>query len=162
MAIIQTSVLITFRNVWKLPQFQQFSWLPATWDKTHHICSKDWFVSLIFLLDWILELSSAARPTLGSAYIEYPNFPSLSSKTTIPTPIWSGLVRFNHAICRLWGRSMDNANFATESSAQNMWFHRYILVLQKRFEWAKQYLNKARMSDMITGYPCDIHIWWPS
>lgn len=57
---------------------------------------------------------------------------------------------------------MDSANFATDISVQNMWCQRYILVLQKRFEWANQYLNKARMSDMDTGYPGDIHIWGPS
>jgi hypothetical protein len=53
---------------------------------------------------------------------------------------------------------MDSANFATDISAQNTWCQRCILVLQKRFEWAKQYLKKARMSDMITGYPRDIYI----
>ena len=54
---------------------------------------------------------------------------------------------------------MDSANFATDISAQNMWYQRCILVLQKSFEQAKQCLNKARMSDMVTGYPRDIYIW---
>lgn len=57
---------------------------------------------------------------------------------------------------------MDSANFATDISVKNMWCQRHILVLRQRYEYARQYLNKARMPDMDIGYPGDIHIWGPS
>ncbi|RDL39399.1 Uncharacterized protein BP5553_03739 [Venustampulla echinocandica] len=47
---------------------------------------------------------------------------------------------------------MDSANFAIDISAQNMWFHRYILVLQKRFEWDIHAIyvsgDPARLTDL--------------
>jgi hypothetical protein len=53
---------------------------------------------------------------------------------------------------------MDNANFAIDISVQNMWCQPCIPVLQMRFEWAEQCLNKAKMSDIVIGYLLDLRI----